>query len=283
LSDPLHARLVRTLWDKDRDYYDKCRRYVEEAAEAGGEYAWLRERLPARGTVLEVGCGEGINLEVLARPGLRFVGCDVARLPLRLALERAPSDRSRVFLQADAERLPFRPRSFDAVLAISVLEHLVEPERALGSMIEALRPGGSLLLVSPQYGGPLGASPGRRGGGPLRFASRMLRTLPRARPRRLLGWERVYPPVLDGASFEGDLDALVEPDLRSLRGFLVGRGLEIVATDSGLDWYSWTTHRSSALVRGLRAACERAGRRGLPVFRDLGPLVALHARRKASA
>lgn len=280
MNDPAHARLVRTLWDKDRDYYERCRQYVKDAAEAGGEYAWLRERLPERGTVLEVGCGEGVNLEVLSRPGLRFVGCDVAGLPLRLALERAPSDRSRVFLQADAERLPFRPSSFDAVLAISVLEHLVEPERALSAMVEVLRPGGSLLLVSPQYGGPLGASPGRRGGGALRFAGRLLRSPGRARPRKRLGWERVHPPVLDGVAFEGDLDALVEPDLRSLRGYLKGRGLEVVATDSGLRWYSWTTHRSSGLVRGIRRLCERAGRLGLPVFRDLGPLLTVHARRR---
>jgi hypothetical protein len=107
----------------------------------------------------------------------------------------------------------------------------------------------------------------------------MLLALGKARPRERLRWERVHPPVLDGAAFEGDLDALVEPELRSLRGWLRGRGLEIVDTCSGLEWYSWTTHRSSALVRAVRHVCERAGRSGLPLFRDFGPLVAVHVRR----
>jgi SAM-dependent methyltransferase len=172
VEDRRHAELVRTLWDHDRHYYERCREYVENAAKSGGEYAWLKERLPKRGIVLEVGCGEGVNLDVLSHPGLRGVGCDVAHLPLRMALERAPADGTRAYLQANGEHLPFRSGSFDAVLAISVLEHLVEPERALAAMIDVLRPGGSLLLLSPQYGGTAGCEPGasRRRGRSLRAA-----------------------------------------------------------------------------------------------------------------
>ena len=279
MGEQEHRRLVRTLWDKDSDYYEACRKYVLEAAKADGEYAWLKRQLPERGLVLEVGCGEGINIEVLSRPGLRFVGCDVAGLPLRMAQGRVPADGSRAFLQADAERLPFPPATFDAVFAISVLEHLVTPERAVSSMAEVLRPGGSLLLVSPNYGGPLGASPGRRGGGASRFLRRMLGTLSRGRPGDRLGWERIDPPVLDGVPWEGDFDALVEPELRSLRGWMRGKGLEIVDSRSGLGWYSWTSYPGGGLVRGLRHACEGVGRLGVPVFRDFGPLIAIHARR----
>ena len=279
VEDKTHAELVKTLWEQDRHYYERCRDYVENAAKAGGEYAWLRARMPERGTVLEVGCGEGVNLDVLAGPGLRCVGCDVAHLPLRMAMERAPGDGSRTYLQANGERLPFRSRSFDAVLAISVLEHLVEPERALAAMIDVLRPGGSLLLLSPQYGGPLGASPGREGGGAFRFLRRLAEAPGKGRTQDRLGWEGVRPPVLDGVTWDGDLDAMIEPELRSLRAWLQGRGLTIVDTTSGLDWYSWTTHRASAPVRLLRSALEGLGKRGLPLFRDFGPLVALHARK----
>jgi SAM-dependent methyltransferase len=277
VADRAHARLVESLWDADRDYYDRARVHVHEAARAGGEYDWLRERLPSRGTVLEVGCGEGSNLEVLSRPGLRFVGCDVAALPLRLALEHVPTDRSRAYLQADAERLPFRPSAFDAVFAVSLLEHLAHPERALGAMVDAVRPGGSLLLVSPQYGGPLGASPARHGGGLGRFVRRLVRSLRPAAPG--LDWDRVDPPVLAGAAYEGDLDALVEPELRSLRAWLVARGLRIVDARSGLEWHSFAERRSGAGARALRRLCEALGRAGIPPFRDFGPLLVVHARR----
>jgi hypothetical protein len=89
----------------------------------------------------------------------------------------------------------------------------------------------------------------------------------------------VRPPVLDGVTWDGDLDAMIEPELRSLRAWLQGRGMKIVDTTSGLAWYSWTTHRASAPVRAVRALLEGLGRRGLPLFRDFGPLVALHAQK----
>jgi hypothetical protein len=101
----------------------------------------------------------------------------------------------------------------------------------------------------------------------------------KGRARERLGWEGVRPPVLDGAAFDGDLDAMNEPELRSLRAWLQRRGMTIVDTTSGLAWYSWTTHRASAPVRLLRSAFEGLGRRHLPLFRDFGPLVALHARK----
>ena len=49
------------------------------------------------------------------------------------------------------------------MLAISVLEHLPDPERAIEGMIDALRTGGRLLIVSPQYGGLAGGERCERG------------------------------------------------------------------------------------------------------------------------
>ncbi|MGH2950909.1 MAG: class I SAM-dependent methyltransferase, partial [Solirubrobacterales bacterium] len=47
-------------------------------------------------------------------------------------------------IQADAEALPFFPESFDLVLSIGVLHHLPDPERALRSLVQYVRPGGHL-------------------------------------------------------------------------------------------------------------------------------------------
>src|SRR4051812_40811865 len=49
----------------------------------------------------------------------------------------------------DAHRLPFRPASFDSVLASQVLEHLYRPDDAVVELARVLRPGGSLLVSVP--------------------------------------------------------------------------------------------------------------------------------------
>lgn len=272
-GDPVADRLLRELWSRDEDYYARAAEHVRSAAAAGREYAFLDAALPAEGRILEVGCGEGSNLVVTARPGRRAFGCDLSPLAARLARERGfPVAVGAV------EALPFPDGAFDAVFAVSVVEHLPEPERAFDAMIRALAPGGRLVVLSPQYGGPLCASPNRRGGGAGRFLRRLLRAYVAPDPARL-AWERVAPRVLEGEAYEGDLDAVCEPELRSLVAFLEGRGLRVETASSGYEWLSWSETGGSAAQRGIRAALERLGRAGLRPYASFGPLVAVAARK----
>lgn len=106
--------------------------------------ARLREALaPAargvRGSLLDVGCG--------LQP-YRDLFCGVSRY---VALER--SCLPGVDLVADALRLPFADASFDAVLCNQVLEHVSEPAALVGELARVLRPGGVLLLTTPQTWG----------------------------------------------------------------------------------------------------------------------------------
>jgi SAM-dependent methyltransferase len=267
-------RLLETLWEKDADYYRQAREHVSTLASGGGEYDWLRSWLPARGRVLDVGCGDGVHFEVLARPGLEWFGCDLSRLGISLAAGRdAPGPRPGLVVADGA---------FDAVLAVSVLEHLPDPDRALAGMIAALAPAGRLLLLSPQYGGPLGASPSRRGGGGSRFFGRLLRAHRPATDGAALGWERVEPAVLAGVPYEGDRDAVVEPELRSLLRFLSRRGLVVLDASSGFAWHTWRAGRMSVGQRIARSLLEPVGRAGIPPYRDFGPLVAVCAARPAA-
>ena len=277
-SDVKH-RLLDRLWGRDADYYRRASEHVRASSE-GGEYAWLRKVLPERGRVLEVGCGDGVHFEVLGRPGLDWFGCDLSRLAIGLAAHRSPPSGRAALTVADAENLPYAPGSFDAVLAVSVLEHLPSPGRAIEHMIEVLAPGGRLCVVSPQYGAPLGASPCRRGGGASRFARRFLRAHLPSQSGSALGWDRVHPSILDGAAYAGDEDAVVEPEIRSLVRFLRERGLAIVDATSGLSWHSWRQGRTTPSQSAARAVFEALGRTGLPPYRWWGPLVCVCAARE---
>lgn len=99
-------------------------------------------------TILDVGCGDGFATGVAARrnPGHRFVGLDWSGVWLPAARQRGIA-----VLRAglDAPRLPIRPGSIDVVVMSEVIEHLVDTDSAIEAAHRALKPGGSLLLSTP--------------------------------------------------------------------------------------------------------------------------------------
>jgi SAM-dependent methyltransferase len=98
-------------------------------------------RLPPGSTVLDVGCGPGTTLELLAAAGHRSIGIDFSPT---LAVDATA--REAVALVGDAERLPLRAASADAALIECVLSALPDKERAIGEVARVVRPGGLLLL-----------------------------------------------------------------------------------------------------------------------------------------
>jgi SAM-dependent methyltransferase len=102
---------------------------------------------PVRGdAVCDIGIGRGMLLRQLRKAGPRLlVGVDLAWPYLR----RAAGDGARVeLMRANAENLPFRAE-LDAIVASDVLEHVLNPADFLQSALEALVPGGRLLIKVP--------------------------------------------------------------------------------------------------------------------------------------
>jgi len=98
--------------------------------------------------ILEVGSAPMILTLALARQGYRVAGVDID--PSRF--ERAISEQGLhvVDCNVETEPLPFADASFDAVILNEVLEHLrINPVAALREARRVLRPGGVLLLSTP--------------------------------------------------------------------------------------------------------------------------------------
>jgi SAM-dependent methyltransferase len=112
---------------------------------------WLRRHaaeLPAAAQVLCVADGEGRNSVFLARQGHRVMAFDVSAVAIEKARGLASREGVSVdFALADADSFAWPQASCDAVVAIFV--QFADPamrERMFAHMVQALKPGGLLIL-----------------------------------------------------------------------------------------------------------------------------------------
>jgi len=113
----------------------------------------LKSLEQVEGSVLDIGCGGGMLTRVFkeCRPDLVFYGCDVSRP----ALVRARLLSSNIeFVHADVYHIPFEDHSFDAVIALDILEHLDDPVAALEEIRRVLKPNGVFYVSVPLEASP---------------------------------------------------------------------------------------------------------------------------------
>jgi ubiquinone/menaquinone biosynthesis C-methylase UbiE len=92
--------------------------------------------------VLDIGCGSSrIILDVP-----NAVGMDILQNKLRWL-----RPRHRRLVRGSCERLPFAEQTFSAVINSEVVEHIPDEPEVLGEMWRVLRPGGTLILGTPDY------------------------------------------------------------------------------------------------------------------------------------
>ena len=107
-------------------------------------------------SVLDVGCGFGLETERLARlvsPGSPVAGIDESAHFIAEAGRRAAAAGLHIDYRAGlAEKLPYADASFDHVRAERLLIYLTDVQKALAEMKRVLRPGGVLALIEPDFG-----------------------------------------------------------------------------------------------------------------------------------
>jgi SAM-dependent methyltransferase len=103
-------------------------------------------RGPAR--ILDLGCGDGTAaaLAVQRNPGHQVIGLDWSAGSLGRARRLGLTV---VRAGVDTPGLPFAPASADVVIMSELIEHLVDTDAALDEISRVLKPGGSLLLSTP--------------------------------------------------------------------------------------------------------------------------------------
>jgi SAM-dependent methyltransferase len=98
-------------------------------------------------TVLDVGCGAGVDLARFARGGALVTGVDLAPSAIRLA--RANFEQQGLegrFEVADGEALPFPDNAFELVFAHGVVQYTADPRRLVAECRRVLKPGGRAIF-----------------------------------------------------------------------------------------------------------------------------------------
>jgi 2-polyprenyl-3-methyl-5-hydroxy-6-metoxy-1,4-benzoquinol methylase len=140
--------------DLVRRGYDALSYHYRTDDAGEGRYApWLADlktRLPATGSVLDLGCGCGVPVaRSLTAAGYAVTGVDISDVQIERARRLVPAG---TFIRADATAIDFPPASFDAVVCLYALIHmpLAEQPRILRRAATWMRPSGWLLAVTGQ-------------------------------------------------------------------------------------------------------------------------------------
>lgn len=96
--------------------------------------------------VLEVGCGEGYGTALLAESAASVVGVDYDAATVAHA---ADTYARAAFVRANLAALPVRDASRDLVVSLQVIEHVWDHAEFLAECRRILRPGGGLVLTTP--------------------------------------------------------------------------------------------------------------------------------------
>jgi 2-polyprenyl-3-methyl-5-hydroxy-6-metoxy-1,4-benzoquinol methylase len=135
---PLELTGERTLPDVPAENY-WYRRHL-------AVYEWIGARV-AGATVLDMACGEGYGSAVLARTAASVVGVDGN--PEAFEHARLRYTRPGLSFEWGAVESFGSPGTFDAVVFLQTIEHVVDPEAVLAHFRALLRPGGVAYVSTP--------------------------------------------------------------------------------------------------------------------------------------
>lgn len=131
--------------DAQSGYGDYASQEAEYLATFAEDIRTIRRHVPT-GDVLDVGCGYGYFMQVASDAGFRPFGIDLSEAAVERASARFPGRVFRGTLNDSA--LPSEQK-FDVVFASHVIEHVTAPVGFVRSVVARLKPGGLVVLVTP--------------------------------------------------------------------------------------------------------------------------------------
>jgi ubiquinone/menaquinone biosynthesis C-methylase UbiE len=92
--------------------------------------------------LLDVGCGKGYHILCFEKCGFDAHGLDI----------RKEIDTPKIKkCDIEIERFPHKDNSFDSIFAKSIIEHIVKPDNFLSECYRVLKPGGTIVILTPDW------------------------------------------------------------------------------------------------------------------------------------
>jgi len=136
----LKTRLKETWMSGD---YDRFSRYMEQ----GARIFYEQLDIPAGCQILDVACGSGQVALWAARDGVNVTGVDIAPNLVQRAQARARAEGlNALFMEGDAEALPFEDASFDVVISLIGAMFAPRPELVAHELLRVCSPGGMIAM-----------------------------------------------------------------------------------------------------------------------------------------
>jgi len=109
--------------------------------------AWINT-MQAGQSVLEIGCGVGLDAYEMARRGVQLTAADLTTVAVQTARRRFQSEQlPGQFVCTDAGHLPFPDHQFDCVYSFGVLHHAADTQQCIQEVWRVLKPGGVARIM----------------------------------------------------------------------------------------------------------------------------------------
>ena len=109
-----------------------------------------------KGNLLELGCGEGRGVELLAPKAASYLGIDKIKPIIDSLKARFPDYK---FLDGTFPPFPFEDNQFDTIVTFQVIEHIKEDDEFIREIHRVLKPGGTALVTTPNIKMTLSRNP----------------------------------------------------------------------------------------------------------------------------
>lgn len=210
-----------------RENTDYAQTLIDRDIRLFSKYADALKVAESGARVLDVGCGVGQVVANLSRAGYDAWGVDVSEPNIKEASQH--SSQCQLY---DGKRLPFPDNHFAAAGSLNVLEHVDQPEAYIAELVRVVRPGGTVILSSPNFYRALGFRdyhPRMQGLGNkwanwrrLRLKRRQMRTAPAD-----VRFDRMTPIVKE--PFTPDDDAIIATNGVEMAFFLERAGCQVLS------------------------------------------------------